>query len=307
MIQLDWAVLSNICRRISPCAGKALDFFKSKVLPNGMVWELSHGQIDDELECDMVRALCSLTGVAELDAPDAFVTGSLTRNIANRLAQPLFDGRFLERVDGEDTWQLVTFARGTTLNIRTGEVGSASAQQCIKRHLDYAYLEEQLGAIAAKEQELGTSCLEVLREIVEWEGHPLNAEVAVYPESIRKKLELLTDEIPHLRFFQLMHNSFTPRYDPAECPQPEALGACLGVSHENSVFDLGEEGDNGKGVLAAASARSSAGTTRSCPSRLCQRTFPADPRPRLKSTGCKAPAFWAPRNSRSPLPSRASG
>ncbi|CAJ1419394.1 unnamed protein product [Effrenium voratum] len=114
--------------------------------------------------------------------------------------------------------------------------------------------------------ELGTSCLEVFREIVEWEGHPLNAEVAVYPESIRKKLELLTDEIPHLRFFQLMHNSFTPRYDPAECPQPEehggwqatvfrtmkALGACLGVSHENSVFDLGEEGDNGKGVLAAA-------------------------------------------------------
>ncbi|CAJ1456450.1 unnamed protein product, partial [Effrenium voratum] len=252
--------------KISPCAGKALDFFKSKVLPNGMVWELSHGQIDDELECDMVRALCSLTGVAELDAPDAFVTGSLTRNIANRLAQPLFDGRFLERVDGEDTWQLVTFACGTTLNIRTGEVGSASAQQCIKRHLDYAYPEEQLGAIAAKEQELGTSCLEVFREIVEWEGHPLNAEVAVYPESIRKKLELLTDEIPHLRFFQLMHNSFTPRYDPAECPQPEehggwqatvfrtmkALGACLGVSHENSVFDLGEEGDNGKGVLAAA-------------------------------------------------------
>ena len=159
MIQLDWAVLSNICRRISPCAGKALDFFKSKVPPNGMVWELSHGQIDDELECDMVRALCSLTGVAELDAPDAFVTGSLTRNIANGLAQPLFDGRFLERVDGEGTWQLVTFACGTTLNIRTGEVGSASAQQCIKRHLDYAYPEEQLAAIAAKEQELGTSCL----------------------------------------------------------------------------------------------------------------------------------------------------
>ncbi|CAJ1392115.1 unnamed protein product, partial [Effrenium voratum] len=224
--------------RISPCAGKALDFFKSKVLPNGMVWELSHGQIDDELECDMVRALCSLTGVAELDAPDAFVTGSLTRNIANRLAQPLFDGRFLERVDGEDTWQLVTFACGTTLNIRTGEVGSASAQQCIKRHLDYAYPEEQLGAIAAKEQELGTSCLEVFREIVEWEGHPLNAEVAVYPESIRKKLELLTDE--HGGWQATVFRTM------------KALGACLGVSHENSVFDLGEEGDNGKGVLAAA-------------------------------------------------------
>ena len=80
MIQLDWAVLSNICRRISPCAGKALDFFKSKVLPNGMVWELSHGQID---ECDMVRALCSLTGVAELDAPDAFVTGSLRKPLGS--------------------------------------------------------------------------------------------------------------------------------------------------------------------------------------------------------------------------------
>ena len=185
------------------------------------------------------------------------------------MAQPLFDGRFLERVDGEDTWQLVTFACGTTLNIRTGEVGSASAQQCIKRHLDYAYPEEQLGAVAAKEQELGTSCLEVFREIVEWEGHLLNAKVAVYPESIRKKLELLTDEIPHLRFFQLMHNSFTPRYDPAECPQPEehggwqatvfrtmkALGACLGVSHENSVFDLGEEGDNGKGSRFARGLR----------------------------------------------------
>ena len=60
-----------------------------------------------------------------------------------------------------------------------------------------------------------------------------------------------------------MHNSFTPRYDQAECPHPEehggwqatvfrtmkALGASLGVSHENSVFDLGEKGDNGKGVL----------------------------------------------------------
>ncbi|CAJ1342541.1 unnamed protein product, partial [Effrenium voratum] len=224
---LQPGVLLRDKHKISPCAGKALDFFKSKVLPNGMVWELSHGQIDDELKCDMVRALCSLTGVAELDAPDAFVTGSLTRNIANRLAQPLFDGRFLERVD-------VTFACGATLNIRTGEVGSASAQQCIKRHLDYAYPE-------------------VFREIVEWEGHPLNAEVAVYPESIRKKLELLTDEIPHLRFFQLMHNSFTPRYDPAECPQPEehggwqatkALGACLGVSS-----------------LQQPSAWSSAGTT----------------------------------------------
>ncbi|CAJ1338245.1 unnamed protein product [Effrenium voratum] len=76
-----------------------------------------------------------------------------------------------------------------------------------------------------------------------------------------------------------MHNSFTPRHDPAECPQPEehggwqatvfrtmkALGACLGVT--------------ARGSLQLPSARSSAGTTRSCPSRLCQRTFPADPRP----------------------------
>ena len=222
--QLDWegekspqGLLSNIClcRRTLPCAGKALDCFKSKALPNGMVWELSHGQIDDELECNMVRALCSLTGVAVLSAPDAFVTGMLTRNIATRLAQPLFDGRFLERVDGEDTWQFITFACGTTLNIRTGEVGSALAQQCIKRHLDYTYPKEQLDAIAAKERELGTSCLEVFRKIAKWEANPLNTEIATYPQSIRRRLELL---------FQLMHNSFTPRYDQAECPHLEEHG-----------------------------------------------------------------------------------
>ena len=83
----------------------------------------------------------------------------------------------------------------------------------------------------------------------------------MFPAQIRSKLEKLTDGIPELVFFKLM----TPRYDQQECPSPEtyggwqatvfrtvALAAGLGCSHENSIFDLGEEGDNGKEVLAAA-------------------------------------------------------
>jgi hypothetical protein len=73
-------------------------------------------------------------------------------------------------------------------------------------------------------------------------------------------------EVPHFQFFSLMHDSFTARAQDDECPQPEAIGgwqatvyramkaptAAMTSQHENNIFDLGEEGENGKGVLAFA-------------------------------------------------------
>ena len=135
----------------------------------------------------------------------------------------------------------------------------------------------------------------------------------MYPESIRKKLELLTDEIPHLRFFQLMHNSFTPRYDPAECPQPEehggwqatvfrtmkALGACLGVSHENSVFDLGEEGAAFRSVFG--------GYYEELPVQVVSKDIPSGSAASPEVYRLQGARFLGTPESRSPLPSRASG
>ncbi len=106
----------------------------------------------------------------------------------------------------------------------------------------------------------------MFEEINTWEKRPLNSNTAVYPESIRNKLEQLTAAVPHFKFFDMMHNSFTPRHDAVDCPVPESHGgwqatvlrvakvpaAAMSSKHENNVFDLGEEGDNGKGVLAYA-------------------------------------------------------
>ena len=63
-----------------------------------------------------------------------------------------------------------------------------------------------------------------------------------------------------------MHNSFTPKADPQESPQPESFGgwqatlfravkvpaAAMSSKHESAIFDIGEDGENGKGVLAFA-------------------------------------------------------
>ena len=77
------------------------------------------------------------------------------------------------------------------------------------------------------------------------------------------KLELLTSSVPEFALFKMMHESSTPRFDAQEVPEPEAEGgwqatvfrtmkvpaAAMSQAHENNAFDLGTEGDNGKGVL----------------------------------------------------------
>ena len=256
-----------VCFRTSPCSGKSVELFKCQANRNGYLWVGTHGALDNELESDVVQTLCNLVRVPSvLQAPGEFLSGRLTASVMSRLDWPLFDADFMRRLDAEPTWQFMAFACGTTMELASGELGQASPQQCLKRHVSYPYPAKEMASIAAQEEALGISCLDTFKEIAEWLRHPLNQENPVFPAQIRSKLEKLTDGIPELVFFKLMHDSFTPRYDQQECPSPEtyggwqatvfrtmvALAAGLGCSHENSIFDLGEEGDNGKGVLAAA-------------------------------------------------------
>ena len=256
-----------VCFRTSPCSGKSVELFKCQANRNGYLWVGTHGAFDNELESDVVQTLCNLVRVPSvLQAPGEFLSGRLTASVMSRLDWPRFDADFMRRLDAEPTWQFMAFACGTTMELASGELGQASPQQCLKRHVSYPYPAKEMASIAAQEEALGISCLDTFKEIAEWLRHPLNQENPVFPAQIRSKLEKLTDGIPELVFFKLMHDSFTPRYDQQECPSPEtyggwqatvfrtmvALAAGLGCSHENSIFDLGEEGDNGKGVLAAA-------------------------------------------------------
>ncbi len=253
--------------KTSPCSGKSLDVFKCVQKSNGFLWETSKGDVDVEMESDIIKVLCGLIGLSsELDAPVAFTKGALTRSICSRLSQPLYDKQFLQMLDGEKSRGLMVFGCGTVLDMMADTVRAAKWDDYILRHISYAFPRHELEEIEQLQKELGLTMDEVFQEINAWEKHPLNRDNAVYPQAIREKLEKLVAGVPHFKFFELMHDSFTPRFDATDCPVPESHGgwqatvfraakvpaAAMSSKHENNVFDLGEEGDNGKGVLAYA-------------------------------------------------------
>ena len=253
--------------KTSPCSGKSLDVYKCVSHGKGCLWEASKGDVDVFMEADIVKVLCGMMGLrSELEAPNELVGGSLTRSICTRLSQPLYDPIFLTKLDGEKNNGLIAFGCGTVVNMLTGEVRGARADDFIQRHVSYAYPREELSEIVELQKQLGFSLDDVLKDVNTWEMFPLNKGKDVYSESIRDRLNTLVTQVPHFAFFELMHNSFTPNYNEEECPTPESYGgwqstvfrtmkvpaAALSSAHENNVFDLGEEGDNGKGVLAYA-------------------------------------------------------
>ena len=252
--------------KTSPCAGKSLSCYYCAPRPNGYIWEPTVGDHDVRLEGDLVKALCSIIGRKySMDVPADWVGGSLTRQLSQRLAQPLYDAGFLSRMDGDCCNGKIAFKCGTVHDLRanTNPVRASEPADCIRRHLSYDYPSGIFDEIREKEAALGISMADTLAAVNAWEANPLNAGKAMYPRNITDNLERLTTSIPEFAFFKMMHDSFTPRYDAVEVPDPETHGgwqstvfrtmkapaAAMGQAHEHSIFYLGREGDNGKGVL----------------------------------------------------------
>ena len=129
--------------KTSPCAGKTLSCYHCSTRANGYIWEQTVGDHDVRLECDLVSVLCSTCGIASTSrAPRAWVIGSLTRSLCSRLAQPLYDSSFLVRTDGDHCNGKVAFADGTVYDMQDALVRASTPQDCVRRHLSYAYPHE---------------------------------------------------------------------------------------------------------------------------------------------------------------------
>ena len=95
-------VLMKDMYKTSPTSGRSLELYRCTRKKNGFLWDFCNGDCDVRLESDLVAILCNLIGCSTLHAPSFFVDGPFIRSIVSRLRQPLYDTKFVEKLDGED-------------------------------------------------------------------------------------------------------------------------------------------------------------------------------------------------------------
>jgi hypothetical protein len=220
---------------------------------NGFLWEqLTNGMTPLQLEKAIILACSIQCGYDVHHTPAHWANGTLTSRVVPRLGCELFDAKFLERLDGEQTLKYMAFKCGTLYNMHTGAFERALADHCISFTVGYDCPKQTLDALEAS---CGQRLRDALTNIQTHEALPGNS--TVLPQGIRDELDAIFAS-PEFEIIRMVHDSFTKN-----SPNGEEAGgwwvaiyrglrviaAAVSVSEPKFVIDSGDDGNNGKGFI----------------------------------------------------------
>jgi hypothetical protein len=242
------------------------DYYVLTRFKNGSYWAKKDPCIvDSTLKTLITDATCALMNVHRQHADERVVGNVWPHGVLNNLGQHLYEADFLRRVDGQDSFHLFTFKCGTQFNSATGRLQTACAVPGTSQHSGYDYPEAEIEEIKERLANEGLNLEEVLRRAKAFEDG-LSGEFDGYPDDVVADLDRIA-EVEGMEQLKTLADIFDTRPGAEENPHPprgwhEAIlrigkvpaGALFSAGFEVSIFDGGADaaGDNGKGVIAAA-------------------------------------------------------